>query len=114
MKNVDTGVFTIIPESEEVDSATHHNYILNKEKSTVGDGCGTAATDVFVCSVCSDEYTVYKTIAHNQNYNLSYEFIGTENNCESGVTIKYSCSGPTDVVILVVSLSPKRRQMRTA
>ena len=62
MKNVDTGVFTIIPESEEVDSATHHNYILNKDKSTVGDGCGTAAADVFVCSVCGDEYTVYKTI----------------------------------------------------
>lgn len=91
MKNVDTGVFTIIPEWEEVDSATHHNYILNKDKSTVGDGCGTAAADVFVCSVCGDEYTVYKTIAHNRNYNLSYEFTGNKNDCESGVTIKYSC-----------------------
>lgn len=36
MKNVDTGAFTIIPEEEEVSSATHHNYIL--KKSTINYG----------------------------------------------------------------------------
>lgn len=89
MKNVDTGAFTIIPEDIEVSSVTHHNYIL--KKSTTGNGCGAAAEHVYVCSVCGDEYAVYKTVAHNQNYEVSFEFTGDKKDCESGVVIKYSC-----------------------
>lgn len=103
MKNVDTGAFTIIPEEEEVSSATHHNYIL--KKSTINYGCGATAEYVYACSVCGDEYTVYKTADHNQNYDLSYEFTGNKNDCESGVTIKYSCPDCNTVVKSVKTTS---------